>query len=102
MASQFSRVATNTPGFRIHLTAAAITLVAVLIIGRLFQLMILQHDFYTALAAGAHEVYAKLIPERGSVLIQDSRTGEEYPLAINRDVFVVYADTRKIMNDETA
>ena len=92
----------DTTSTRIHLAAAAITLVAVLIIGRLFQLMILQHDFYTALAAGAHEVYAKLIPERGSVLIQDSRTGEEYPLAINRDVFVVYADTRKIMNDETA
>ena len=92
----------DTTNTRIHLAAAAITLVAVLIIGRLFQLMILQHDFYTALAAGAHEVYARLIPERGAILLQDWRSGEEFPLAINRDVFVVYADTRKIMNDETA
>lgn len=93
---------TNSASFRIHLTAAVITLVAVLIIIRLFGLMILQHGFYTALAAGAHEVYAQLFPERGSIWLQDSRTGEEYPLALNRDVFVVYADTRKITSDQLA
>lgn len=92
----------DSTSFRIHLTAAAITLVAVLIIVRLFALMILQHGFYTALAAGAHEVYAQLFPERGSIWLQDSRTGEEYPLALNRDVFVVYADTRKITDDDAA
>lgn len=73
-----------------------------LIVARLFILMILQHGFYTALAAGSHEVYAQLFPERGSVYMQDSRSGEEFPLAINRDLFTVYADTRLIPDKETA
>ncbi len=87
---------------RIHLAAAAITLVAVLVVVRLFILMILQHDFYVALAAGSHEVYSQLFPERGSVYIQDSRSKEEFPLAINRDFFIVFADTRQIESDDTS
>ncbi len=69
---------------------------------RLFFLMIVQHGFYTALAEGNHEGSAKLFPKRGQIYIQDSRTKEEYPLAINRDYFLVYADTRQIEDDTTA
>jgi cell division protein FtsI/penicillin-binding protein 2 len=64
--------------------------------------MILQHSFYTALAVGTQEVYSQLFPERGTIFIQDSRTGEEYPLAMNRDVFTVFADTRLITSDQIA
>ncbi len=77
-------------------------LAALAIIIKLFILMVLQHQFYSALAANSHEVFSKLMPSRGSVYIQDSRTGEEYPLAINRDYFIVYADTREIQDDDTA
>lgn len=75
---------------------------AVVVIYRLVLLMIFQHSFYTALAIGSHEVYSNLFPERGHVYIQDSRTGEEYPLAINRDYFLVFADTRQIESEEVA
>jgi len=64
--------------------------------------MIFQHSFYVALAAGSHEVYSNLFPDRGNVYIQDSRTSEEYPLAMNRDRFLVYADTRDITSDAMA
>lgn len=73
-----------------------------LVIGRLFILMILQHGYYTALAAGSREVYDDLFPKRGSVFIQDSRTREEFPLAMNHDLFLVFADTRQIISDEEA
>lgn len=76
--------------------AAAVALITV----RLFILMVWQHDFYRALAAGSHEMYSQLFPARGKILAQDSRTGEEYPLAINRDLFIMFADTRQIKDLE--
>lgn len=87
---------------RLTLLFAVICLFGFAIAGRLFQLMVLENDFYAGLAAGAHEISAELIPRRGRILLQDSRTGEEFPAAMNRDVFVVYADTRDIVDDETA
>ncbi|MBT4071171.1 MAG: penicillin-binding protein 2 [Candidatus Magasanikbacteria bacterium] len=59
-------------------------------------LMIISHSFYEKLASGSHEVYSQLFATRGSVYIQDSRTKEEFPLAINRDVFFVYANPQEI------
>jgi len=64
--------------------------------------MIFQHSFYVALASGSREVYKNLFPIRGQVYVQDSRNGEEYPLAMNRDYFIVYADTRAIKTDDEA
>lgn len=74
--------------------------IGALFVVRLFYLMIMQHDFYTALAAGSQEFYAQLFPVRGSVFVQDSRTGEEYPVALNRDLFTLYADTRLIDTED--
>jgi len=77
-------------------------IISIIIIGRLIILMIFQHSFYVALAAGSQEIYKSLFPTRGQIYIQDSRTGEEYPLAMNRDYFIVYVDTRLIKTDEEA
>src|SRR3989338_2599118 len=92
----------DRPDVRLRVAAIAVTVFAGLVGIRLFTLMVLDHDFYTALAAGSHDVYAELFPKRGEVYIKDSRSNEEYPLAINRDYFLVYADTREIFDDETA
>ncbi|PJA89550.1 MAG: hypothetical protein CO137_03720 [Candidatus Magasanikbacteria bacterium CG_4_9_14_3_um_filter_32_9] len=88
----------NDPRVRIILTT--ILVVVSLIIIKLFFLMIWQGGFYKALAAGSHEIFAQLYPKRGSVYIQDTRTEEKYPLAINRDFFLLFADTRFIKNQE--
>ncbi len=87
---------------RIRLAALIFTFVGFVIVCRLIMLMIFQHGFYTALAAGSHEIYAKLFPKRGEIFLQDSRTKEEFPIAINRDYFLLYADTRKFETDEDA
>ena len=87
---------------RIRLVALVFCFAASIVVFRLVLLMILQHSFYEALAIGSHEISQKLFPERGEIFIQDSRTGEEYPFAINKDVFLLYADTRDIPDDETA
>ncbi|OGH64056.1 MAG: hypothetical protein A2821_03570 [Candidatus Magasanikbacteria bacterium RIFCSPHIGHO2_01_FULL_41_23] len=74
----------------------------VCIIARLFFLMIIQHDFYTALAATTQETSGTLFPRRGQIYLSDARTGATYPLALNKDVFLLYADTRDIKDNETA
>ncbi|MBD3311278.1 MAG: hypothetical protein GF349_02120 [Candidatus Magasanikbacteria bacterium] len=87
---------------RIRVLFILIILVSVAICSNLFLIMIMQHDFYTAMAAGSHEMYEQLFPKRGEVFIQDSRSGEEYPLAINRDYFTVYINTKKLVDEEEA
>ncbi|MCF6276350.1 MAG: penicillin-binding protein 2 [Candidatus Magasanikbacteria bacterium] len=85
---------------RVHIAASMIIVVAFLIITKLFILMVWQGQFYKAMAAGSHEVFAQLFPKRGIVFIQDTRTSEKYPLALNRDFFLLFADTRLIENQD--
>lgn len=71
-------------------------LLGVIVVARLFYVMVIRHDFYVALAAGSQEIYEKLVPQRGEIFLKDLKTDETYPLAINKDYFIVYADTRFI------
>ena len=87
---------------RLLVSAIVINFAGIFIIARLFILMVLDHSFYKSVAANSQEVISELIPTRGVIYIQDSRNSEEYPLAINRDFFMVFADTREIKDDETA
>ena len=73
-----------------------------IIIARLFYIMVIKSDFYSALAAGSQEIYEQLVPQRGEIFSKDSRTQELYPLAINKDYFIVYVDTRFITSREQA
>lgn len=87
---------------RLRVLAVLLSLSIFVIIGRLFVVMIMGHDVYKSLALGVQETNAKLLPTRGTVYVQDSRTHETYPLAMNREYFVVYADTREIEDTATA
>lgn len=85
---------------RIRIAGLLIICLATVVIVRLFYLMVVRHEFYTALAAGAQEVYAELIPERGRIYMQDSRDGTVFPVAMNRDYYLIYLDTRQFMTPE--
>jgi len=87
---------------RLTLTWVFFVVLGCAVVARLFMLMVLQHGFYEAISTGSREVYSKLFPKRGAIYIQDSRTKEEYPAAINRDMFLLYFDTREIKDDATA
>lgn len=68
----------------------------VLIIGiRLGQIQLVQSGFYKSLASGQHDIFAKLLPERGEILVRDRATGTFYPVAANRDLWILYSDNRK-------
>lgn len=72
-----------------------ITFAAVLIV-RLGHIQVFQHGFYAALAEGQHGFFEELTPERGEILIHED--GKLFPLAANKDYFLVYAVPRNIVD----
>lgn len=81
---------------RLKILRIGLCLFAGIIAFRLFTLQVIQGGFYSALASGQHRLYEELIPERGTVYIQDLKDGEIYPAATNVDMAFIYADPRHI------
>lgn len=75
---------------------------AVVIIGKLFMLQVMQGSFYIALASGQHEIYKTLFPQRGEIFVEERSSVQEesllYPLATNKDFKTVYAQPKFISN----
>lgn len=97
-----AKISGSDTGNRIQAATWFLFIGIVLIVARLLYLMVWEHDFYTALAASTHETSSSLQPKRGEIFIQDSRTGTTFPVAINQDVYVLFADTRSIKDAESA
>jgi cell division protein FtsI/penicillin-binding protein 2 len=89
-----------SPQWRIYFLLIIIVLIGGTIIARLFSLQILRYDFYHALAQDQHQFYEKLFPQRGEIFIQDLKSQQEVPLAINKEFEHVYAVPRLIPEEE--
>ena len=88
---------------RLGLLMLAFFLLGGLITIRLFNLQVLQHSFYIALAEGQHDIYQKLFPERGEILVMDRYASDNsYKVATNRDFELVYAVPKHIENPQDA
>ncbi len=87
---------------RLKVLAVFFILFAGVLILRLFDLQILKGGFYAALAVGQHELYQKLIPERGSIYVMESDGVNHnlYPLVDNQELDMLYAVPYKIHNPE--
>jgi cell division protein FtsI/penicillin-binding protein 2 len=66
------------------------------IVGRLFQLQVLEYRSYKLLATDQHEVQAQLIPQRGSILLRDRFDGSLHPVATDRETWQVFAIPKQI------
>lgn len=76
-------------------------LAAFIIIARLFVLQGVDRKYYSALAMNNHEIYKQLYPRRGSIFFQDTRDKtKEYPAAVNRQYYLLYAVPRDIPADK--
>ena len=64
-----------------------------LIILRLADLQIFKGAFYTAMAADQHDLYQKLVPERGSIYVKENNGDGQsiYPLVSNRSLAMLFA-----------
>jgi len=90
---------------RLKIVMAVIFLLAAAVIAKLFNLQIIEHDLYFALASSQQQVSSKLEPERGRIIIQDSRdllSSSTYSSVINKEFAQVYAVPDKIANPSEA
>ncbi len=83
--------------FRWGLGAAAIVLIV-----RLCYLQVFQHGLYEALAPGQHEIFARLSPERGDILLKDRFEEKYYPVATNQELTLIYSDNRRLTDPSAA
>lgn len=72
-----------------------------MIVGRLFQLQVLEYETYKVLASEQHGASDTLVPRRGSILLRDRFDGTLHPVAKDRDVWQVWAIPKQ-MEDPTS
>lgn len=65
---------------------------------RLFDLQVLSHDYYEKVATREQLGYTEIPAKRGEILIKDLSSGEEFPLATNITLNLLYADPTLIKN----
>ncbi len=76
---------------RISLLLILSLLLGALLIARLFQIQVLEHSKYKALAEKQHYTEQEIPARRGEIYVADKDSGEKYPLATNITKHLVYA-----------
>lgn len=86
------------PHLRIQLLTWLLLLAIILFIGRLFQLQVLQHEYYTDLAQ-SEQVKQLVIPaSRGEIYALDR--GQPAELVLNEAVYTVFVDPKEVKNPQ--
>lgn len=96
-------VGANVSSRRFRLLAVLYLVGMVVVMVRLWQLQVGNHERYSALASDQQEGHRQLAPTRGQIFAaeRDGRGSTRLiPLAVNRDAFLVYADTRDIRDPQ--
>ncbi|MBU0731311.1 penicillin-binding protein 2 [Patescibacteria group bacterium] len=88
---------------RLKIIFGVFIIATAVIVLRLFQLQIIEHGFYETLAEGQHELYEKLVPDRGEIYVQDPYAEDGlYAIASNQPRYLVYAEPKRIEDPEDA
>ena len=87
----------NTRGAKIYFNKITLFIIAsglitAIIIMRLFQLQVLQHSYYQNIASASQFGMIELPAQRGEILLTDHHSGEEFPIATNTTLNLLYAD----------
>jgi len=85
-------------GSRSRILAAAILIIAVVFMGRLFYLQVIQHDYYVGLAEAEQIARFKIPAERGLIYAKNGET--PVPLVLNETVYTVFADPVTVSEKE--
>ncbi len=67
-------------------------LITFILIARLFQLQILSNDYYTQIATQEQYGYSEIPAQRGEIIMKDAHSNEEFILATNTTLNLLYAD----------
>jgi len=92
----------RSPGTRLRFLRYGFMVAGLVVVGQLFRIQVLSHAFYEALAGGQHDIFQELFPERGKIYSRDTVTGEEYVLATNQKLTLVFAEPFRIKDPKGA
>lgn len=81
--------------WRVNLIFIFIILFGAVIIGRLFFLQVLNQEYWRALAQGQQKIFLEIPGTKGEIFLRD-KDSNLYPLAINKDWFLVYAAPNEV------
>ncbi len=98
-SEKMRRVSKSSPKhWRISVLVFFVCLASGAIVIKLFLLQVLSHGKYVDMAQRQHEMKVDIEAERGEIFMQDE--AELYPLAINREIQMLFAVPREIKNIE--
>lgn len=86
----------NPTNKRMDVVMAFVFIFFVAVVVRLVDLQIFKYPYYIALASGQHSIFETIIPSRGKIYVEDKGSGELYPLALNKKLYLVYAVPKQI------
>lgn len=70
---------------------------------RLFNLQVIEHSVYAALADDQHSIYEQLVPARGEIFAHDPVAADgRTPLALNENTYLLYANPKQIEDPDGA
>ncbi len=73
-------------------------IVTLIVVGRLFEVSVLQHPQAVAEAKNEYSITQTVQAKRGTIYLRDLNGGSDYPVALNIDSFTVIADPFLIAN----
>jgi cell division protein FtsI/penicillin-binding protein 2 len=85
--------------WRIYGLASFVLFIGICIIGKLYFLQILRYQTYRAIADSQHQSTTKLQAKRGEIYLKNN--SDLYPLAVNKEMQMVYAVPREMTDAAT-
>jgi len=86
--------------WRVNLILVFFFLLGMIILGRLFFIQIIQHEYWKALAQGQQKFFSQIEGERGKIFLEDSGSENNLiPLAINKEWEFIYISPQETSGD---
>lgn len=76
---------------RIKLLVVVFFIAAAAMVGRLFYLQVVRHEYFTVRASGQYKIDREVLQKRGAIYMHDFRGNSLAPLTINRNLSLLYA-----------
>ncbi len=77
---------------KVNIFVIGASLVTIILIARMFQLQIIEHDYYQKIATREQYGFIELPAQRGDIIIKDYHSNEEFDIATNTTLNLLYAD----------
>ncbi|MEO6077787.1 MAG: hypothetical protein ABIP54_03300, partial [Candidatus Andersenbacteria bacterium] len=93
-------MATKTDG-RIQILIAGGFILFAILVGRLADLQLVQHAHFMDIADAQRKRASDLQPHRGTIYVRDGKGGDIFPIASNKQGWIVYAVPRNMKDPRT-